>query len=90
MELSIVIPVYNEEENVEPLIQEINAAVGPLGKPYEIVVVDDGSRDDYVYRARRSASAASPIFGWSGSNEILVRRPPLRRVSLMLTVKSWL
>jgi len=45
MELSIVIPVYNEEENVEPLIQEINAAVGPLGKPYEIVVVDDGSGD---------------------------------------------
>ena len=45
MELSIVIPVYNEEENVEPLIQEINAAVRPLGKPYEIVVVDDGSRD---------------------------------------------
>jgi glycosyltransferase involved in cell wall biosynthesis len=45
MNLSIVIPVYNEEENVGPLIQEINAAVGPLGKPYEIVVVDDGSRD---------------------------------------------
>ncbi len=45
MELSIVIPVYNEEENVEPLIQEINAAVRPLGKPYEIVVVDDGSHD---------------------------------------------
>ena len=46
MELSIVIPVYNEEENVEPLIQEINGAVKPLGKQYEIVVVDDGSRDD--------------------------------------------
>ena len=45
MELSIVIPVYNEEENVEPLIQEINAVLRPLGKPYEIVVVDDGSRD---------------------------------------------
>ena len=45
MELSIVIPVYNEEENVEPLIQEINAAVRPLGKPYEIVVVDDGIHD---------------------------------------------
>jgi glycosyltransferase involved in cell wall biosynthesis len=45
MNLSIVIPVYNEEENVGPLIQEINEAVGPLGKPYEIVVVDDGSRD---------------------------------------------
>jgi glycosyltransferase involved in cell wall biosynthesis len=46
MELSIVIPVYNEEENVEPLIQEINATVGPLGMRYEIVVVDDGSRDN--------------------------------------------
>jgi glycosyltransferase involved in cell wall biosynthesis len=45
MELSIVIPVYNEEENVEPLIQEITAAVKPLRKQYEIVVVDDGSRD---------------------------------------------
>src|SRR6266436_221881 len=45
MELSIVIPVYNEEENVEPLIEEINMAVRPLGNHYEIVVVDDGSRD---------------------------------------------
>ncbi|HXV81834.1 MAG TPA: glycosyltransferase family 2 protein [Candidatus Binatia bacterium] len=45
MELSIVIPVYNEEENIEPLIREINAALRPVGKPYEIVVVDDGSRD---------------------------------------------
>lgn len=46
MELSVVIPVYNEEENVEPLIQEITAAVAPLGKNYEIVVVDDGSQDN--------------------------------------------
>jgi glycosyltransferase involved in cell wall biosynthesis len=46
MQLSIVIPVYNEEENVEPLIQEINAAVRPLGMRYEIVVVDDGSQDN--------------------------------------------
>jgi glycosyltransferase involved in cell wall biosynthesis len=45
MELSIVIPVYNEEENVEPLIEEINMSVRPLGNHYEIVVVDDGSRD---------------------------------------------
>ena len=45
MELSIVIPVYNEEENVEPLIEEINMVVRPLGNHYEIVVVDDGSRD---------------------------------------------
>jgi glycosyltransferase involved in cell wall biosynthesis len=43
--ISVVIPVYNEEENVEPLIREINGVLAPLGKPYEIVTVDDGSRD---------------------------------------------
>jgi glycosyltransferase involved in cell wall biosynthesis len=45
MELSIVIPVYNEEENVEPLVQEIKSVVESLGKRYEIVIVDDGSQD---------------------------------------------
>lgn len=45
MELSVVIPVYNEEENVEPLIGEIEAALSALGKSYEIVMVDDGSSD---------------------------------------------
>jgi glycosyltransferase involved in cell wall biosynthesis len=45
MELSIVIPVYNEEENVELLLNEIKTVVRPWGKNYEIVVVDDGSKD---------------------------------------------
>ena len=45
MELSVVIPVYNEEENVEPLVGEIEAALSALGKSYEIVIVDDGSKD---------------------------------------------
>jgi len=45
MELSVVIPVYNEEENVAPLVQEIRGVLEPLGKSYEIVAVDDGSVD---------------------------------------------
>lgn len=45
MDLSIAVPVYNEEESVEPLIREINGVLEPLGKSYEIIVVDDGSRD---------------------------------------------
>jgi len=45
MELSVIIPVYNEEENVEPLIHEIERVLSPLAKSYEIVVVDDGSKD---------------------------------------------
>jgi glycosyltransferase involved in cell wall biosynthesis len=45
MDLSIVVPVYNERENVEPLCRELHEAVSTLGRPYEIVLVDDGSRD---------------------------------------------
>jgi glycosyltransferase involved in cell wall biosynthesis len=43
--LSIVIPVYNEEESVLPLYQSNQAACDPLGKAYEIIFVDDGSED---------------------------------------------
>lgn len=45
MELSIVIPIYNEEENVEPLIHEIEGVLTPLRIGFEIVAVDDGSKD---------------------------------------------
>jgi glycosyltransferase involved in cell wall biosynthesis len=45
MELSIVIPVYNEEENVEPLIGEIEAVMSAAAINYQIVAVDDGSKD---------------------------------------------
>jgi glycosyltransferase involved in cell wall biosynthesis len=42
---SIVIPVYNEEESVLMLYQKIRDACDALGIPYEVVFVDDGSRD---------------------------------------------
>ncbi len=45
IELSIVAPAHNEEANVRPLVAEIVAAVAPLGIPFEIVIVDDGSTD---------------------------------------------
>ena len=45
MNLSVVIPVYNEEENVEPLVSEIMSTMDRHGKSYEIIIVDDGSRD---------------------------------------------
>ena len=53
MELSVVIPVYNEEENVEPLIGEIEVSLSALGKSYEVIVVDDGSRDGTFLKLRQ-------------------------------------
>jgi glycosyltransferase involved in cell wall biosynthesis len=44
--LSLVIPVYNEEENIRPLYTEIKQTLDPLNLSYEIIFVDDGSSDD--------------------------------------------
>lgn len=43
--LSVVIPAYNEEPNVEPCYRELVAVLEGLGGPFEVIVVDDGSRD---------------------------------------------
>ncbi|HLK12715.1 MAG TPA: glycosyltransferase family 2 protein [Candidatus Binatia bacterium] len=44
-ELSVVVPVYDEEENVAPLVRELGAVLDDLARPAEIVAVDDGSAD---------------------------------------------
>ena len=44
--LSVVVPVYNEEENVPVLAQKLHDALSSMGRDYEVILVDDGSRDD--------------------------------------------
>ncbi|WP_072549622.1 undecaprenyl-phosphate 4-deoxy-4-formamido-L-arabinose transferase [Candidatus Fukatsuia symbiotica] len=44
--VSIVIPVYNEQESLPTLIARTSAACKSLAQPYEIILVDDGSTDD--------------------------------------------
>lgn len=48
MDLSVVIPVYDESGNLEPLIAEIEQALTGRAVSWEIVIVDDGSRDATV------------------------------------------
>jgi glycosyltransferase involved in cell wall biosynthesis len=45
VELSVVIPVFNEKDSIEPLHAALKAVLEGLGTSYEIVVVDDGSTD---------------------------------------------
>jgi glycosyltransferase involved in cell wall biosynthesis len=45
IEISIVVPVYNERENLVLLDQEITKSIKPLNKNYEVILVDDGSMD---------------------------------------------
>jgi glycosyltransferase involved in cell wall biosynthesis len=43
--ISAVIPVYNEEKNLRPLYEELTGVFQQLGRSYEIIFVDDGSKD---------------------------------------------
>ena len=48
--VSVVIPVFNEAENLADLHRELTASLASLGQPYEILLVDDGSTDSSLER----------------------------------------
>ncbi len=50
--ISLVIPVYNEEDNVFPLYEKITEALDPIGIRWELILVDDGSRDQSMERMK--------------------------------------
>ncbi len=58
-ELSVVVPIYNERDNVAPLHEALSYALAALGMRYEIVLVDDGSRDG-TRDVLRSLGAVDP------------------------------
>jgi glycosyltransferase involved in cell wall biosynthesis len=60
--LSIVLPCYNEEDNLRALFQALHEALDPLQLPYEIIVTDDGSTDG----------------SWAALKECAAREPRLR------------
>src|SRR4051812_41096914 len=43
--VSVLVPVFDEEDNVEPLLAALMPAMEALGRPYEVIVIDDGSTD---------------------------------------------
>ena len=48
--VSVVVPIYNEADNLEDLHRELTQALEAMGRPYEIILVDDGSRDGSLER----------------------------------------
>lgn len=58
VELSLVVPLFNEEESVGPLIEQIVASMSGYAERWELILVDDGSTDATVLKAK--ASLARP------------------------------
>jgi glycosyltransferase involved in cell wall biosynthesis len=59
--LSVVIPVYDEEDNVEVLCASVVESLERLGHTFEVIVVDDGSRDTTYARLTRLAADESRL-----------------------------
>lgn len=55
--ISVVVPVYNEEDNIAASYREISQALSHYGAPYEIIFVDDGSSDETIARLSEEAGA---------------------------------
>ena len=53
--LSVVVPIYNEEQNIKPLLARLNPVMEQIGLPYEIILVDDGSKDNSAETAAEEA-----------------------------------
>jgi glycosyltransferase involved in cell wall biosynthesis len=60
-QLSVIIPLYQEEDNVQVLHERLTAALTRLGRTYEIVYVDDGSRDATYRRLLEAARADDAV-----------------------------
>lgn len=57
--LTIIIPAYNEERGIVPVVEQIRGVMDPAGRPYEILVVDDGSADR-TYEAAKATEEEVP------------------------------
>ncbi len=59
--ISVVAAAFNKEDNVGPLLDGLQAALGGLGRPYELIVVDDGSTDRTAARLREAVARVRPL-----------------------------
>jgi len=57
--ISIVVPVYNERENLAPLFEKIKNVLSRTGFSYECLFIDDGSQDDFALRVSNPADRAA-------------------------------
>ena len=63
MDVTIVVPLYNEEESLDALYEEVRAAADRLGRSWELLLVDDGSTDGTAERLRAICARDSRVRG---------------------------
>jgi undecaprenyl-phosphate 4-deoxy-4-formamido-L-arabinose transferase len=61
VKVSVVVPVYNEESNLEEFLRRLLAVMDGSGRPYEVILVDDGSRDRSLAILKAQAAARKDV-----------------------------
>lgn len=59
--ISVVLPGYNEADNIDAMLQQVKQTLAPLNRPYEIIYVDDGSSDGSREKLQQAAQAISEL-----------------------------
>ena len=73
-DVSVVVPIFNNESTIDALVDRIVASLEPLGVPFEMVMVDDGSRDGSLPLLLRRA-AVDPrlrVYALKGKRTVLL------------------
>src|SRR5690606_11889040 len=92
LRFSLVVPIYDEEENVTALLAEVGEVLAAHG-PFEVLAVDDGSRDRSLERMR--AWKAEQRAGWlrivqlahnSGQSAAVMAGVELARAAIVATI----
>jgi len=61
MDISVILPIYNEKENLVHVLDELEGVLSAMGKEYEVIAVDDGSNDGSVEVLRSAAAERKRI-----------------------------
>ena len=62
--LSIVVPVFNEQENIHEFYRRVTEVMAPLSYDYELLFIDDGSRDQSAAMIRELADKDPHVEGY--------------------------
>ena len=77
MTLSIIVPVYNEEQNIDLLYEAILKSLKDVKRPWELILVDDGSRDNSLEKLRAlvdqghlGRKSGQGFYAWKGGKAL--------------------
>src|SRR5262249_43920675 len=59
--ISVIVPIYNEEDSIDPLLDTLHRVLQSLGRDYEIIAINDGSTDRSYERLAAAAARDSAL-----------------------------